>query len=443
MDYILPQIPRLHTAIAEWCSCIIFIYTFRKNMHKSKRVLFCLFALFVQCLYQIFAGYLPLEFWVFGMAAAIGLMYLWIYRLGNFSKLDAAYICVRAFVLAEFAASFEWQTYCFYVYTYKGHASRIKETGIMIIMFLVIFSLAYLLEQRFYIKERNFNIHIREFTSALIIGLVAFTMSNSSFIYTRSLFSARYDAEIYIIRTIMDFGGLAVLYNHYILGAELQAQRELDAIRNVLQRQYSQYKLFKENNEQMNMKYHDLKHQIDVIRDEKNVEIREKYLSDMEEHLSIYDSQNHTGNQVLDTLLTSKRLECNRLEIELTCVVNGSLLEHLDAMDICTIFGNALDNAIECEKKIEDKKKRMIHVAVFSKNNFLMIRIENYFEGSLHNVIEGLPSTTKSDKLYHGYGLKSIRYTAKNYGGTVTVGTHNDWFELKILIPMRSKENLS
>ena len=61
-------------------------------------------------------------------------------------------------------------------------------------------------------------------------------------------------------------------------------------------------------------------------------------------------------------------------------------------------------------------------------------RFENYCEGSL-NFSEGLPVTTKEDRNFHGYGLKSIRYVAKKYGGTVTARMEKQWFVLQLLFP--------
>ena len=104
---------------------------------------------------------------------------------------------------------------------------------------------------------------------------------------------------------------------------------------------------------------------------------------------------------------------------------------------ICTIFGNALDNAIECERKIPDKEKRLIHVTVSQQKNFLILRFENYFEGQL-DYNEGKLVTTKKEKEFHGYGIKSIRYTVSKYEGALSIDTKDNWFDLKILIPMKN-----
>ena len=122
------------------------------------------------------------------------------------------------------------------------------------------------------------------------------------------------------------------------------------------------------------------------------------------------------------TILTGKHLYCMQHDINFTCVADGHLLDDMNVMDICTIFGNALDNAIEYEEKIEDRKKRLIRVAVYSQNQFVIIRVENYCEVQLAGG-GVLPETTKKNKEYHGYGLKSIRTTAEKYGGSMTVRT--------------------
>ena len=215
----------------------------------------------------------------------------------------------------------------------------------------------------------------------------------------------------------------------------LRIRRELEAVQNVLQNQYIQYQQSRESIELINRKYHDLKHQIAALRAEPDAERRSAWLDEMESDINTYEAQNKTGNQVLDVLLTGKSLYCQKHDIHLTTVADGTVLAGVSPMDLCTLVGNALDNAIESVKKIEDKEKRLIHVAVSRQKNFALLRFENCFEGEL-TFENGLPRTTKGNTDYHGYGLKSIRRTAQKYGGTVTVNTRKNWFELKILLPL-------
>ena len=104
-------------------------------------------------------------------------------------------------------------------------------------------------------------------------------------------------------------------------------------------------------------------------------------------------------------------------------------------MDISALFGNVLDNAIESVEKLDAPEKRLIHLYVAQQKNFLCIKIENYCEEKL-TFRNGMPQTTKKDKRFHGFGMKSIQSTVKKYGGSVTSGMRDSWFELRILIPL-------
>lgn len=137
-------------------------------------------------------------------------------------------------------------------------------------------------------------------------------------------------------------------------------------------------------------------------------------------------------------MLTSKTLYCQKHGVTLTSVIDGTLFDFMNVMDICSIFGNALDNAIECELKIPDKEKRLIHITAHSQKNFIIVLFDNYFEGNVQ-LGDDLPATTKKDAQFHGYGLKSLRYTVQKYGGAVDVSARDQWFHLKILIPMQEK----
>lgn len=155
----------------------------------------------------------------------------------------------------------------------------------------------------------------------------------------------------------------------------------------------------------------------------------------MEEEVSTFGNMQRTGNQVLDTILAAKIFHCRKNNISITCVADGSLLDFMHVTDICSIFGNAFDNAIEHVALIPEPEKRLIHVTVSSRKNFVFIKVENYCDTPIQKDERSLIKTTKADKNNHGFGLSSIRATAEKYGGAVDFGQQNDWFYLTILIP--------
>ena len=432
---VVPSIPRLLTALAEWGACLVYISKYEKRLKGWK--LWGVLGLFlaVQSLFLHFTGSWPVALWIPCMAVAVGLMFCAIALCCNLSLVSVGYCTVRAFLLAEFAASLEWQLYA-YGALRLGRDSVVYSLAFALAVYGAVFFLMYRLESRRAIQYPLLAVKPRELWPALVVGVTCFAMSNLSFLYANTPFSGSYISDVNNIRTLVDLSGVVILYAYHIQRGELRVEHELDAVKNILQNQYIQYRQSRESIDLINRKYHDLKHQIAVLRAEPDARKRSDFLDEMEQEIRNYEAQNKTGNSVLDTVLTGKSLYCAKHHVELTCVADGALLDFMDVMDICTIFGNMLDNAIECELRIEEKEKRLIHAEGYSRRDFLVIRCENYCPEEV-SFRDGLPVTTKKDPDYHGYGVKSIRYTAQKYGGSATIELKDQWFAVNILIPLR------
>lgn len=436
------DIPRIVTAVAEWCACLTVVAKYPRRYSGSRLWGLLGAGLAVQCLFLVFTDGLPILLWAPCMAAAVGLMFALIAICCDMPLTTAGYCTVRAFLLAEFAASLEWQLYSYARFTLgwqeAGPLRGLLAAGMLAGVYVLVFCGMGWLEGRRDDPLTAMAFQFRELWSPILLALACFFLSNLSFVYSDTPFTGSELTDIYNIRTLVDLAGVAMLYAYHVQRCELYMQRELDAIQNILQNQYNQYRQSRESIEVINHKYHDLKHQIAVLRAEPDAARRSAYLDGMEEEIRDYEAQNKTGNSVLDTVLTGKSLYCARHGIELTCVADGARLAFMDVMDICTIFGNILDNAIECELGIKDKSKRLVHMAVYAKKDFLVIRCENYCPTRLE-FLDGLPVSTKQDKAYHGYGIKSIRHAAEKYGGAVTIHERDDWFEISAMIPLAVK----
>lgn len=433
MESVIRDIPRFYTGIAEWSACLAAILLLRKRIHGWQLFLAAVSSLFLQTTFMVVtAGAGSDLLWILCMAIATVLMFFFIRICTDTNRMDTIYYTARAFLLAEFMASFEWQIYCFF------WPDTEAAFPIQLLMIAGIYGLICLLmvqlDKRNIPPEGSLNISFRELITALTIVIVVFSISNLSFVSANTPFSGLYNSEIMNIRTIVDLGGLAILYAYFVQCAEFRTRSELEAMQNVFKNQYMQYQQSRENIDALNRKYHDFKHQIAVLRAETDIDRKNAYLDEMEKEIKMYEAQNKTGNQVLDTILTSKTLYCESKQITLTSVVDGKLLDFIYTMDLCSIFGNALDNAIEYEQRLEDPAKRLIHLSVSAQKGFILIQVENYFEGQLQ-FQDNLPITTKMDKAMHGFGMKSMRHAAQKYGGTLTTSVSNNWFELKILIP--------
>lgn len=428
------DIPRVYTAIAEWGACMVYLYLVRRKRVRQPVFLLCSAAvLAIQILFLTVTGDLPIGFWIPCMAVAVSIMYGFLLFGGELSLLAAGYCCARAFLLAEFAASLEWQVFTFLQST--GYGSLWLQTILLAVVYGACFWIAACLERATLSEDYLRQLTVRELLAAGGIAVAIFAFSNLSFLYHNLPFTSSRRADIFTIRTLVDFGGIAVLYAYQSRICDYMAERELAVMNSMLKTQYEQYRNYQDSLDLIQVKYHDLKHQIAGLRMEADEEKRRKWLDAMEEEVSAFENLNKTGNQVLDTILAAKVFHCRKNRIQITCVADGKLLDFMHVTDICSIFGNALDNAIEHVVMIPEEEKRLIHVSVSAKRNFVFIKVENYCEAEIRMNEHKLISTTKTDKEHHGFGLLSIRAAAEKYGGTVDFGQQNNWFELKILLP--------
>lgn len=430
----IQDIPKLYTALAEWLSCLVFVLLLDRRWSKPVTALIMAASLAILGVLQYWIGIVPVALWIPGMIVALLVMYGTMLFCCKEPTADIGYYWAIAFMFAEFAASLEWQFYSFYS---QSLGDTIWARAVFLIVFYgLTFCAVYGLQKKRLSGVKSFHVTFKEVVSAGVIAVGAFLISNISYVDPNTPLSGQSGAEIFYIRTLVDLAGGVMLIAQQDRWRDVQTRVELDSINGLLQRQYEQYRQSRENIEAINRKYHDLKHQIGVIRLESSAEKREEYLNQLEFGMEGIGPLQKTGSDVLDTILFSKQLYCAKHQITITSVVDGARLGFMDVMDICSIFGNALDNAIESVLKLADKEKRLIRMAVYTQNNFLMIRVENYFEGALQ-MEDGEFKTTKKNKDYHGYGIKSIRYTAEKYGGTVSIEAKDNWFHLRVLLPIQ------
>ncbi len=214
-----------------------------------------------------------------------------------------------------------------------------------------------------------------------------------------------------------------------------ELKNELSVTQYLLREKERQYNLSKENIELINLKCHDLRHQIRQIGKDKGLSLGT--VGEIESAISIYDAEVRTDNEVLDIILTEKSLRCALDGIALTCVADGHSLDFMEDTDIYSLFGNALDNAIEAVSRLE-KERRNVGVVVRSINNLVSVNVRNSYDGEITLDADGLPLTTKSDKNFHGIGVKSIRQIAEKYNGTCSVSLNNGVFNLNVLVARKN-----
>lgn len=207
---------------------------------------------------------------------------------------------------------------------------------------------------------------------------------------------------------------------------------ENEIMENMLHKLKDQQKLSRENINIINIKCHDLKYRISKIPRIQNAEEQKEYIESIKSAVSIYDNIYQTGNNALDLVLTEKSLMCSEYHIKLSSMIDGTVLNFMKTTDVYALFGNLMDNAIESVLKEEDENKRIISIHISKKNQGYHIHIENYCNQTV--VFEdGLPITSKKDKTYHGFGVRSIKYIVEKYKGDMLMMVENQHFLVDIL----------
>lgn len=179
---------------------------------------------------------------------------------------------------------------------------------------------------------------------------------------------------------------------------------------------------------------HDIKNYLLTLRcyaKEKDWEKLNRYLDELCEEFRTNKIVSWTHIQMLDMLLAQKKQEAEKEQIEV--YIEETVLGNLPFMEreICSMFGNLLDNAIEACQKVQGKK-RWIKIRTNKQKNMLCIVIENSID---KKPIEknGELISEKEDKRIHGYGLKSVKRIVEKYRGTFQYEIQEDFFNIKII----------
>lgn len=434
MEMIYPDIPRIYTAIAEWGMCLSYISFLKKRYMGIKNIIFCVLALVIQIAVLVVTSDVPIQYWLLCMLLAAGCMFCFLYTCCQLTVRQTLYCCSIAFMMSEFTSSLEWQTY---MYLKKWGLQFVgMDLFLLAAVYAGMFFAVICLEKTLLKKEFLEELSVWELISTVCLALITFALSNINFLISEQSLNNSIRLNIFEMRTLIDLAGIAVLYAFQSRVSEYISKKEMKNIQTMLKSQYEQYRNYQESLELLRIQRHDLKHHIALLRAETDLEKREKWLDTLESELDSKDVTDPTGNRVLDVILSAKGQIMKKGNIHFTCVADGALLNVIHVTDICTMIGNALDNAIESVLMVENMEKRMIHLSLQQKNNFLFLQIRNYCEKEpLWKGKELL--TTKNDKKNHGYGVKSIRYSAEKYDGNITTEYKDHWFELGILIPMK------
>lgn len=343
-------------------------------------------------------------------------------------------------VLTAFIAGYSAQTAVFAFYTIIAksigeHAVLFNYAPVSLFKFSLYFGIyipiyigLYFLFRKMVIKDKT--IYTDRYVRALVIPMLlvsVFLVRVSEVYNTESL-------VLYIAASIGQIiASSLILGILFLLSERVRLLLERQTLSYLRVQEKEQYEISKEAMDAINLKYHDLKHQLKKIKADQMVS--PEFVKELEKNIAVYDARVLSGNESLDVILSEKSLRCERRNIQFACIADGEKIAFMAPHDLYSLFGNALDNAIEAVEQVPEKNKRFINVSIRSVDQIVTIHLENSFLGKVH-FINGLPKTTKKDSRYHGYGVKSMQRTVDKYHGNLRASAEGDIFNLDIIIPI-------
>ena len=410
-----------------WISCLVFLLPLRRKTHFKVRLILsgAVCVLILSGVYYLIEKLTDWSYW--GQVPLLFITY--------FSAVLIFYNCVKGKGFGLWYCGV-WGTMTFLLVletSYVLCSPLLGDLGnwLLKILFSVAVNVAIGLTLARWMPEKGqYQIGPRQMVSAWVFCI----MSENLFIY------AKVDPGAALFNIVLQFYCITLLYLQSALFKKSSMRKELETIQLLWHQQKGQYQLSKETIELINHKCHDLKHQVQAIRAVKDEKERETYLEKIEKSVQIYSAIVRTGNEILDTILTEKSLICENSGIHINCVADGSLLAFMNPVDLYTLFGNALDNAIEAVRKLESKEKRVIDIMLYERQSFLMLQIVNPMCGEV-KFEDGLPLTTKAKNGYHGYGMKSMLHTIQKYEGHLTTEVKNGCFYFNVMLPLERDSN--
>lgn len=197
---------------------------------------------------------------------------------------------------------------------------------------------------------------------------------------------------VVLLRLLHGLACVATLWVEYQMLFRQRLEHDREVAERLLAEHDRQLRMSQENIEAINIKCHDLRHQIRALA-ESGAVVDGAVLDDLAREVRIYDSSVKTGN-------------------------------------------DALDNAIEAAGELADPARRAVTLVVRRAMGCASIHVENFYDGQRRFGADGMPLTTKADEANHGFGTRSMRQIAERYGGSFAATADGGAFRLDILIPL-------
>lgn len=225
------------------------------------------------------------------------------------------------------------------------------------------------------------------------------------------------------------------LYDEIVINLDDKTQALLESQQN--QYYKKQIEVMKSSMDAIRIFRHDLKNQLSTMR----IMAQNGNMNVLIEHIDTLIGINDltrkyvdSGNINFDSILNFKIFEAEQAEIKCKLSLNIPEQLNLSSVEVCSILGNLMDNAINATKKLE-VEKRQISINIKYDKKRLIIVISNTYDGKLLYK-DGHIKSTHKNKSEHGIGLISVKNTVEKHEGIIEIESIEESFKVLIILPI-------
>ncbi len=308
------------------------------------------------------------------------------------------------------------------------------------------------------------------YTSRILITIITFFLLCRFVCHTTETIFTRNKKELYIIgflpavyyfsdytftklsnllyssnKLIVEFMGFTLCISYFaflfVYFHEYEKKREIRQYSELMQMHLSsiekEIEQVKQNKQKLTIFRHDMRHHLDIILTQLQINNTEKAINYIKEIINTYDDTvitTYCKNEMINSVISIYHTRFTENGISFQCNIAMNKVLPCPDTAICAILSNALENSMHALKQMDTEEtttvESWVRLTISQKENHLLLHIENPVQ-QIPKFVDGIPT---SDKKGHGIGVKSIVYYVEQLRGQCQFSVSNHLFILRIII---------
>lgn len=421
---------------------------------KEKEKLFLLFLFIGKMVLSVLSVFCGLPFIIhalFRHALVIGLVMLF-FQADWEKKLLAASISITVITLVvDFCDSFLAVLVLFILHNIKGIPIPIIEVReayltAYIASAIAVFMLIWLskrLKYIFYpkIKKWYITISIPLLAVTTMIDIEGWGAEHGILVRSGGNLSLYYD-QLFSYIGIFVFTALSMFATVFYVFGMSRIYLEQEKSSQYLS-QIAAYKMLDEQYSQSERLRHDMKNHVIALSGllkNRELEKMDDYLENMKDSGNLGNCEEVTGSRVVDALLYQKRKVAEQRNIAWECDVQISEICRINEFDLCVLFGNLLDNALQACERLQcsnsgNDSDYFIDIQAKAVKKYFLLEVKNSTNAA---DVPEIGYTCKNNVAEHGIGLLNVKDVVYKYNGAINMNLENGIFVISILLPLNN-----